>query len=133
MDGLDEAQVRMALNNLKIMDVLRGKSGIGGKNRKEMGEHKFWATQPVPQIGMLSSHLASLTPTHLFFFPTGEAKPQEDGPIEPSKSLSEVRQNAYPLPKDFEWATVDVTDATEVCSGAHFSGIWTRLMFSSYS
>jgi len=42
----------MALDRLRIMDVLHGKSGIGGKNRKEMGEHKFWATQPVPQLGV---------------------------------------------------------------------------------
>jgi glycylpeptide N-tetradecanoyltransferase len=43
----------MALDKLRIMDVLKGKSGIGGKNRKEMGEHKFWSTQPVPQLGMM--------------------------------------------------------------------------------
>ena len=40
MEGVDEAQVRMALDQLKVMDVLKGKSGFGGKNRKEMGEHK---------------------------------------------------------------------------------------------
>jgi glycylpeptide N-tetradecanoyltransferase len=51
VENLDEAHVRMALDRLRIMDVLKGKSGIGGKNRKEMGEHKFWATQPVPQLG----------------------------------------------------------------------------------
>jgi len=50
-ENLDEAHVRMALDKLRIMDVLKGKSGIGGKNRKEMGEHKFWSTQPVPQLG----------------------------------------------------------------------------------
>lgn len=50
---LDEAHVRMALDRLRVLDVLKGKSGIGGKNRKEMGEHKFWGTQPVPQLGSL--------------------------------------------------------------------------------
>lgn len=38
--GTDEPHVRMALDRLRVMDVLRGKTGIGGKNRKEMGEHK---------------------------------------------------------------------------------------------
>lgn len=93
-ESLDEAHVRMALDKLRIMDVLKGKSGIGGKNRKEMGEHKFWATQPVPQLG--------------------EGVPEEDGPIEPSKPAAEVRQTPYPLPSDFEWSIVDVTDESEL-------------------
>lgn len=49
---LDDAHVRMALDHLRLQDVLKGKSGIGGKNRKDMGEHKFWNTQPVPQLGL---------------------------------------------------------------------------------
>jgi glycylpeptide N-tetradecanoyltransferase len=44
----------------------------------------------------------------------GEQAPDEDGFIEPSRPVEEVRQNAYPLPKDFEWAVVDVTDPAEV-------------------
>jgi glycylpeptide N-tetradecanoyltransferase len=71
---LDEENVRRALAALKVMDVIDGKSGLGGKNRKDMGEHKvvhfiisnigfpylmdvapqFWRTQPVPQIGKCS-------------------------------------------------------------------------------
>ena len=39
-EGTDEASVRALLEQLKIIDVLKGKSGIGGKNRKDMGEHK---------------------------------------------------------------------------------------------
>ncbi|KAG8814420.1 glycylpeptide N-tetradecanoyltransferase [Serendipita sp. 401] len=93
-ENLDEAHVRMALDRLRILDVLKGKAGIGGKNRKEMGEHKFWATQPVPQLG--------------------EGIPDEDGAIEISKPSSEVRQAAYPLPKEFEWVVVDITDDSEL-------------------
>lgn len=44
----------------------------------------------------------------------GEQPPDEDGFIEPSKPTDEVRQNPYPLPKDFEWAVVDVTNPAEV-------------------
>jgi len=42
IDGkkVDEAEVRKAMQAMKIMDVLKGKTGIGGKNRKDMGEHK---------------------------------------------------------------------------------------------
>ena len=39
-EGTDEASVRALLEQLKIIDVLKGKSGLGGKNRKDMGEHK---------------------------------------------------------------------------------------------
>ena len=39
-EGTDEASVRALLEQLKIMDVIKGKSGLGGKNQKDMGEHK---------------------------------------------------------------------------------------------
>ncbi|KAJ6623557.1 N-myristoyl transferase [Mycena sp. CBHHK59/15] len=91
--GSDEAtedNVRQALEQLKIMDVVKGKAGVGGYNKKDMGAHKFWATQPVPQLG--------------------EGPPLDDGYIEPSKPREEVRQDPYPLPKDFEWSTLDIND-----------------------
>ncbi|KAG5653839.1 hypothetical protein H0H81_010112 [Sphagnurus paluster] len=86
----NQENVREALEQLKIMDVVKGKAGIGGINKKDMGEHKFWATQPVPQ--------------------PGEGPPLEDGYIEPSRPREEVRQEPYPLPKDFEWSTLDIED-----------------------
>lgn len=38
--GADEATVRMALEQMKIKDVIQGKAGIGGKNKKDTGGHK---------------------------------------------------------------------------------------------
>lgn len=38
--NVSESDVRKALDQLKLMEVLKGKSGLGGKNRKDMGEHK---------------------------------------------------------------------------------------------
>ncbi|OBZ69197.1 Glycylpeptide N-tetradecanoyltransferase [Grifola frondosa] len=90
----DEATVRMALEQMKIRDVIQGKAGIGGKNKKDTGDHKFWATQPVPQ--------------------PGEGPPLGDGFIEPSKTREDVRQEPYPLPKDFEWSILDVNDSTQL-------------------
>ncbi|KAF8321633.1 N-myristoyl transferase [Clavulina sp. PMI_390] len=75
------------------MDVMEGKTGIGGKNRKDIGEHKFWKTQPVPQLG--------------------EGLPDEDGPIEPSKPVHEVKQEPDALPKEFEWSTVVLEDPAQ--------------------
>lgn len=40
--NLDSDEVRRTLAALKILDVLEGKSGLGGKNRKDMGEHKVF-------------------------------------------------------------------------------------------
>ncbi|KJA27116.1 hypothetical protein HYPSUDRAFT_131980, partial [Hypholoma sublateritium FD-334 SS-4] len=36
-----------------------------------------------------------------------------DGYIEPSKPREEVRQDPYPLPKDFEWTTLDMNDSAQ--------------------
>ncbi|TBU35738.1 N-myristoyl transferase [Dichomitus squalens] len=92
--GADAETVRLALEQMKLRDVLQGKTGIGGKNKKDTGGHKFWSTQPVPQLG--------------------EAPPEADGPIEPSKPASEVRQDPYPLPKEFTWSFLDINDTAEL-------------------
>ena len=38
--GADEDTVRKALEQLKIVDVIKGKAGIGGKGKKDTGGHK---------------------------------------------------------------------------------------------
>lgn len=38
--GADEATVRLALEQMKIKDLVQGKAGIGGKNKKDTGGHK---------------------------------------------------------------------------------------------
>ncbi|KAF8892505.1 acyl-CoA N-acyltransferase [Infundibulicybe gibba] len=91
--GMTEDNLRQALEQLKIMDVAKGKSGLGGINSKNMGEHKFWSTQPVPQ--------------------PGEDASGDDGFIEPSKPREEVRQDPYPLPNNFEWSILDIDDPNQ--------------------
>lgn len=44
----------------------------------------------------------------------GDQPPTEDGYIEPTKAIEEVRQEPYPLPKDFEWSTLDLNDSKQV-------------------
>ncbi|KAI0807591.1 N-myristoyl transferase [Fomes fomentarius] len=90
----DSETVRKALEQMKLKDVIQGNAGIGGINRKDTGGHKFWSTQPVPQLG--------------------EAPPEVDGPIEPSKPREEVRQEPYPLPKEFMWSTLDIDDPAQL-------------------
>ncbi|THH10777.1 hypothetical protein EW145_g1082 [Phellinidium pouzarii] len=89
-----EDHVRKALEQLKIMDVIKGKAGIAGRGKKDMGTHKFWATQPVPQLG--------------------EGPPAEDGYIEPPVPREKVRQEPYPLPRDFEWSTIDLDNPNQI-------------------
>jgi|ERR1700722_9871526 glycylpeptide N-tetradecanoyltransferase len=44
--GVDAENVRKALDQMKVMDVIQGKSGFGGKNKKDMGEHKVLVSFP---------------------------------------------------------------------------------------
>ncbi|KAH7929741.1 N-myristoyl transferase [Leucogyrophana mollusca] len=44
----------------------------------------------------------------------GEDAPLDDGYIEPSKPREEVRQEPYPLPKDFEWSVLDINDPKQI-------------------
>jgi glycylpeptide N-tetradecanoyltransferase len=39
-ENIDAEDVRQVLQQIRIMDVLKGKTGIGGNNRKDAGEHK---------------------------------------------------------------------------------------------
>lgn len=50
---------------------------------------------------------------------TGEGPALDDGYIEPSKPHEEVRQEPYPLPKDFEWSILDINDPKQVCLDSH--------------
>ncbi|KAG9048699.1 glycylpeptide N-tetradecanoyltransferase [Tulasnella sp. UAMH 9824] len=85
-----DEEARKALEISKAVDVLQGKTGIGGKNAKEMGEYKFWKTQPVVKFG--------------------EQLSGDDGPIEPSMPPEQVRQDPYQLPTNFVWSQIDMED-----------------------
>lgn len=60
-------------------------------------KHKFWESQPVGQ-----------------FKDIGDASLAE-GPIEPPTLLSEVKQEPYNLPSQYEWTTCDI-DLEETCT-----------------
>ncbi|KEI40642.1 uncharacterized protein L969DRAFT_85855 [Mixia osmundae IAM 14324] len=91
---LSPEQLMQLASQLNAKDVIQGRSGLGGKNRKDMGTHKFWATQPVPQLGK--------TPEKF-----------EEGVIEEDETYTNVRKEPYPLPKDYEWVTMDLTQSTQ--------------------
>ncbi len=128
--GADEETVRQALEQMKIKDVIKGKVALSGKGKKETGGHK------VIPVDSLSGNLLKCLEEIVLGNPAcsttrcgsrsprnryennnvipGEEPPIGDGYIEPSKPLEELRQDPYPLPKDFEWSTVDLSSEAEV-------------------
>ena len=40
----------------------------------------------------------------------------EDGPIEENTPHDQIRKEPYPLPKEFEWCTIDLNGESEVCT-----------------
>ncbi|KIR32095.1 glycylpeptide N-tetradecanoyltransferase [Cryptococcus deuterogattii MMRL2647] len=93
MSATDE-EIRRALKAADLMRILDGKMALGNKSgTKNLGEHKFWKTQPVPQITG-----------------SGAPAPIEEGPIDDPKTPADVRQEPGVLPAGFEWSTIDIHD-----------------------
>ncbi|KAF8428180.1 acyl-CoA N-acyltransferase [Tirmania nivea] len=65
-----------------------------GKNVKDMGQFKFWGTQPVPRFDEDDTDLP-------------------DGFIR-ENNLEKVRQEPYPILDSFEWVTMDLTDDAQM-------------------
>ncbi len=68
------------------------------KNEDELGtksEWKFWETQPVPQLGAQ--------------IPKGVNEP-----IQPNKTLDEIKKEPYSLPDSFKWDDVDLNDEAQL-------------------
>lgn len=58
-----------------------------------MEDYKFWKTQPVTSF---------------------EAVVDQEGPIDPLKTVDQVDKEPSKLPGDFEWATVDIADKQQL-------------------
>lgn len=86
----------MAMMNLERDAMLKSQE-LKQKTQKQIADHKFWKTQPVMKPS--DSPLLSA---------------EEEGSIEQSVPPEQVRQEAYPLPADFEWVQVDVDNKVEL-------------------
>lgn len=81
-------------------------------------EHaQFWKTQPVPQ-SLSQSMAAQNSP--------GGSNPSasieiEEGPIDPPKTIDEVKKESLALPGGYEWSVCDVTDEAVVSLIAAYS------------
>lgn len=58
-------------------------------------EWKFWQTQPVPTIGT-------------------KIDTSNIGPIEPNKTIDDLRQEPYKLPDGFSWDDIDINVDAQV-------------------
>ncbi|KAI0595493.1 acyl-CoA N-acyltransferase [Biscogniauxia sp. FL1348] len=94
-DGNPDSAVD-ALKRLNLLDIMTGLAA-SGKNVKDMGAYKFWATQPVPKFGEESD----------------PNKPIEEGPIK-LQTVDEIAKEPAPLLDGFEWSTLDLTDDGEL-------------------
>ncbi|KAH9824261.1 Myristoyl-CoA:protein N-myristoyltransferase, N-terminal domain-containing protein [Melampsora americana] len=91
--ALGPAELGRMLDNLRLLDVMQGKNS--GKNKKDMADHKFWATQPVLQLDEQNTSF-------------------EEGEIEPNKPGDEIRQTPLTLPDGYEWCSLDLGDEIQL-------------------
>ena len=80
--------------------TVRENAELKGKAAEQDARHKFWSTQPVPRLAEAVS---------------------QHGPIEPPRTVAEVRAAPYSLPAGFEWCTIDVTDEAQVQSAVELA------------
>lgn len=93
MAGMDKEKAAEALRKADIAELLTGLS-VGGKNQKDMASYKFWQTQPVPRFDE-----------------------QNDADVGgPIKMIDPEKVSKEPdaLIEGFEWATLDLTNETEL-------------------
>ncbi|CAO3681504.1 unnamed protein product [Umbelopsis ramanniana] len=89
-----EAEMRKKIEAMvQALSNMEQSGAIKASGRKDMGDHKFWNTQPVIQHG------EDFT---------------EEGPIDPSVPRDQVQQEPFPLPKEFEWCEVDIQDDKQI-------------------
>ncbi|KAI9258161.1 acyl-CoA N-acyltransferase [Phascolomyces articulosus] len=88
-----QADLRLQLQNMMKNLALMEQGGAGASAARTMDDHRFWNTQPVPQY---------------------DEEVNEVGAIEPSVPVDQVSKDPPPLPKEFEWCEVDMTDEAQV-------------------
>ncbi|KAI1100838.1 peptide N-myristoyl transferase [Jackrogersella minutella] len=85
-----------ALKRLNLQDIMTGLAS-SGKNVKDMGAYKFWATQPVPKFGEDDDSNQLV----------------EEGPIK-IQTVDGISKTPAPLLHGFEWSTIDLLDHNQL-------------------
>ncbi|KAI8877033.1 N-myristoyl transferase [Backusella circina FSU 941] len=93
-DSAVVAQQKQQLRQMMESMALLERAGmIQPGVKKDISNHEFWNTQPVPQM---------------------DENVTEVGAIEPNTPHDEIRKEPLPLPKDFEWCEINMEDEAEV-------------------
>lgn len=77
----------------ELLNLLSMGAELNEAQKKEMKDHKFWKTQPVPSY---------------------DQKIDQEGPIDKPKTPEDVPSTPLPLIKDFEWSEVNLDDDKEL-------------------
>ncbi|TPX62464.1 hypothetical protein SpCBS45565_g07025 [Spizellomyces sp. 'palustris'] len=95
-DAVLQKQMEEIMRKVAKVDLIRNLATNDQRTRrnpKDMDQYKFWKTQPVPRV---------------------DEKIEQNGPIEPDMKREELRQEPYPLPKEFEWSLIDIEDEAQI-------------------
>ncbi|MBW0470867.1 hypothetical protein O181_010582 [Austropuccinia psidii MF-1] len=93
--AMENQEFSKIISAIRLLEVLGKKTGATGKNKKDMADHKFWATQPVRRLDEDDSNF-------------------EEGEIEPSRPEDEIRKTPLTLPDGYEWCTLDLSNEAQL-------------------
>lgn len=107
-EALMKAQLQQMMASMALME----KSGmVKSTGKKDVGDHKFWNTQPVPSIGnRKNTCIVSI----LYNWHVIDEEIVESGPIEADIPFDQIKKDPLPLPKEFEWCEINMEDEKEV-------------------
>uniref|UniRef100_A0A7S2RFI4 Glycylpeptide N-tetradecanoyltransferase n=2 Tax=Mucochytrium quahogii TaxID=96639 RepID=A0A7S2RFI4_9STRA len=84
----------------QLQELYMRMQGFKMPSAPENKDHKFWSTQPVPQ---LSSEASGKIDEEVVI-----------GPLDDTKTVDQVRQEPYGLPASYEWCVIDVKNEVEL-------------------
>ena len=90
----NKAELEAMIKKLNINEMLTGLAPQGAT--KDMADHAFWKTQPVPSFDEMSAR-----------------ERQPDGPIK-EIDIEKVDKNRSPMYPGFEWVTMDLEDTKQL-------------------
>jgi len=80
------------------------------ENGRQSIKEKLWGAQDLGNSLAMVWYIF-IAPLRVFTFHAGEEPPIVDDHVKPPTPLEEVCKEALPLPKDFEWTTLNITSS----------------------
>jgi glycylpeptide N-tetradecanoyltransferase len=113
-DSAAVAQQKQQLRQMMESMALLERAGMVQPGvKKDMANHEFWNTQPVPQMSKYKDILGKRGKVITSFFFIDE-EVTEVGAIEANTPHDDIRKEPLPLDKNFEWCEIDMEDEAEV-------------------